>query len=356
MNVIKTLAIAIAIASTTVSLQHQATASECGLSCCIAAGVDGVGSNTGLSISLQIDSMLMETNKQGTSEISPTQIIEEKLAIGGMMYAASTKMTMDKIAANFSYRIDENNAFVLTVPYIVNNMDMLKKVAGDTSFTKSSMDTIRGIGDSSLLYIRDVYKDTDFRTRQRLSMGIGLKAPTGASEARKANGDLIHMMMQAGSNTWDALATINGTMGFGEHEDGGALWLVSPSLFYQINSRNALGYKVGNRLNYDISTRYRMSSTFNIKLDVNGIKSASDSTDGTVDSTSGKVAYQNPSNVLDNVANTGIHSRFISPGFQWLLGDGYNLSGEYRIPVYQNTTGTQQVTDRWMFLRLGKSF
>ena len=360
MNVFKLLTIATTLACTATLFQQPSNASECGLSCCIAAGMDGVGSNNGLNISLQYDTMIMKTNKTGTSTITPTQIINDKLANAATgMYAVSTKMVMQKIAANVSYRIDQDNALLLTIPYIINDMDMKMgmKMMGNINYTDMTMDTIQGIGDVSLLYIHDLYKDSEFRTRKRFSIGVGIKAPTGASDARNKKGDLVHMMMQAGTNTWDALFTANGVLAFGEHDDGGAQWIVSPSLFYQANTRNDLGYKVGNRLNYDISTRYRLTSKFNVKLDINGIKSEQDSTDGTIDTASGKVAYQNVNgNVLDNVANTGLHSIFLSPGFQWVLDHGYHVSGEYRVPVYQDVNGIQQVTDNWYFLRVSKSF
>jgi len=358
---IKPLAIAGALVLSTISFNQQLQASECGLSCCIAAGVDGVGSNVGLTLSLQYDTMYMKTNKQGTSSLAPATIISNELAGRAGSYAVSTNMTMQKIAANLSYRMDEDNAFIMTLPYVMNDMDMLmgmKMMPGSPiMYRNMTMETIQGLGDVSLLYMRDLYKDRDVRTRQRLSIGVGVKAPTGKSRARNARGNLVHMMMQTGTSTWDGILNANGTFAFGEHEDGGALFLLSPSLFYQFNTRNSLGYKVGNRLNYDLSGRYRVTSTFNVKLDLNGVSSQSDSTDGTIDQVSGLVAYQNVNgNVLDNVANTGLNSIFISPGFQWIVGDGFAVSGEYRIPVYQNVNGIQQVTDHWFFLRLSKGF
>jgi hypothetical protein len=195
------------------------------------------------------------------------------------------------------------------------------------------------------------------RTRQRLSFGVGLKAPTGKSKARNRSGNLVHMMMQAGTDSWDGLLVANGLMSFGEHDDGGALFMLSPSVFYQFNTRNDLGYKVGNSLNLDLSARYRLTSKFNVKVDLNGILSQRDSTDGTKDPNkltdmTVTAAYQRTTNVLDNVANTGLNSLFISPGFQWIVTDGWVVSGEYRIPVYQNVNGTQQVTDHWFFLRV----
>lgn len=329
---------------------NHARASECGLSCCIAAGVEGVGSATGFTVTVQYDTMEMKTILRGTDELTPQQA----RTITGTNLSVPTKMVMQKISTNIAYRMDEDNAFVLTVPYVINDMDMLNPAG-----MPMTMDTIDGFGDASLVYLRDVYKDAPMRTRQRFSVGLGVKAPTGENESRNMSGELVHMMMQAGTGSWDFLLLANGTLGFGSHDDGGAQWLLSPSLMYQINTRNDLGYKVGNRLNYDLSGRYRLTSTFNVKLDLNGVWAAHDSTDGTIDPVSpgGRVAYQNPMmSLIDNVQNTGLNSLFISPGLQWVVTPSFIVSGEYRIPVYQNVKGIQQVTDNWLFLRASVRF
>lgn len=325
-------------------------ASECGLSCCIAAGVEGVGSATGFSLTMQYDIMNMETILQGTNELTPDQA----RTITVPNQAVPTKMVMQKISTNIAYRMDEDNAFLLTVPYIINDMDMLNPAG-----MPMTMNTISGLGDASLVYLRDIYKDAPMRTRKRFSVGVGVKAPTGDNESRNNGGELVHMMMQAGTGSWDFVLLANGTLGFGSHEDGGAQWLLSPSLMYQINTRNDLGYKVGDRLNYDLSGRYRLTSMFNVKLDLNGVWAGKDSTDGTIDPVSpgGRVAYQNPMmSLIDNVQNTGLNSLFISPGLQWVVTPSFIVSGEYRIPVYQDVTGIQQVTDNWLFLRASVRF
>jgi len=339
------LALMTAIGGNTTHVQ----ASECGLSCCIAAGVEGMGSATGFTATVQYDTMNMETILQGSTELTPQQA----RTITGTNLAVPTKMVMQKISTNISYRINEDNAFLLTVPYIINDMDMLNPMG-----MPMTMDTVQGLGDVSLLYLRDLYKDAEMRTRQRVSAGVGVKAPTGDHESRNRNGDLIHMMMQAGTGSWDFFLLANGTLGFGSHEDGGAQWLLSPSLMYQINTRNDLGYRVGNRLNYDLSGRYRLTSSFNVKLDLNGVWAGKDSTDGTIDAASptGKIAYQNPMSMIDNVQNTGLNSIFISPGLQWVVMPNFIVSGEYRIPVYQDVSGIQQVTDNWLFLRASVRF
>ncbi|MDQ6966684.1 MAG: hypothetical protein Q9M23_07165 [Mariprofundaceae bacterium] len=324
----------------------QADASECGLSCCIAAGVEGVGNSNGFNVTAQYESMDMKTIRQGASKLSPQQA----RTITGTNLSVPTKMTMQKISTNISYRVDEDQAVVLTIPYLINDMEMLSAMG-----MNMTMDTISGLGDVSMVYLHNVYTDTPIRTRKRFSLGAGVIAPTGKDDHRNRSGQLIHMMMQAGTGAWGGVLIANGTLAFGEHEDRGAQWLISPSLTYQTNTINNLGYRVGDRLNADISARYRLTSMFNLKLDANGIWSGKDSTDGPIDS-SGLVAYQNPTSIIDNVANTGIKSLFISPGFQWVASPFIVISGEYRQPVYQKTNGIQQVTDHWYFLRASYRF
>jgi len=331
-------------------------AAECGLSCCIAAGVYGVGSSTGLSLSLQSDQMWMKTIHQGQRSISPQGVIQQKLAAAanGSMYAAPTSMTMRKVTVNVSYRMNEQSALLLTIPYVSNDMTMqrgMKMMGGAIRYQDVVMNTVQGLGDISLIYLHDAWKDQDIRTRQRISWGVGLKAPTGASKARNSQGKLVHIQMQAGTGAWDAVMLLNGLWALGEFGDGGAQWFLAPSLMYQVTTRNALGYKVGNRLNYDVSTRYRLSETFNAKLDLNGVISQRDSSNGHKDVVTGLVAYQNPMSMLEQPQNTGGHSIFISPGFQWIVAPGYTISGEYRIPVYQRVNGQQIVTNQWMFIR-----
>lgn len=337
-------------------------ASECGLSCCIAAGVEGVGSGNGLSLTTQYDYMTMKTIKQGSSTVALGDVIQNNLSTraNGSRFGGSTKMVMQKWSVNAAYRINQESAVVLTVPYVINDMEMqmgMKVAPGNIKMSNTTMDTVQGVGDVSLVYLHDVYKDDEYRTRRRLSVGFGVKLPTGKHDTRKSTGDLVHMMMQAGTGSYDVFFLANGTMGLGEHEDGGALWLINPSFTYQANTRNNLGYKMGNRINFDVSSRYRVSSSFNVKLDFKAIHAAKDSTDYTIDAQSGKVAYQNVTDsLIDNVANTGITSVFLAPGFQWVASPSIIVSAEYRIPLYQNAGGIQQVTDHWFLARISTRF
>ncbi|MDX8401851.1 MAG: hypothetical protein R8K47_04400 [Mariprofundaceae bacterium] len=337
-----------------------AAASECGLSCCIAAGAEGVGSATGLSVTTQYEWMKMKTIRQGTARVSPQQVIDANLAGKPMMamYKVPTQMIMQKISANLAWRFDEDDAVVLTVPWIINDMDMMMgmKMMGGIKYSPMRMDTVSGLGDISLLYLRDLWKDADIRTRFRFTLGAGIKAPTGKDDHRSKKGELVHMMMQTGTGSWDGILYAGGTMAFGEHADGGAQWLVLPSATFQFNGRNKLGYKVGDRFDWTLSTRWRATSFFNLKLDLTGSITGHDSTDGTIDPVSGKVAYQNPMSMIDNVNNTGVNSIFGALGFQWVAAPSVILSGEYRLPIRQKANGIQQMTDNWFFLRASFRF
>ncbi len=299
---------------------------------------------------------------QGTQQQSSQTTLHNNLKTrpNKSMFVVPSSMRMQKITTNISYRLDDDDALLLTIPYVINDMTMLKgmKMKMGISYSSAVMQTVRGLGDVSVIYLRDIWKDSDIRTRQRLSAGIGIKAPTGTSQARAASsGRLLAINMQAGTGSWDGILLINGTLAFGNHADGGALWFVAPSLTYQHATYNSLGYKVGDHLNYDVSTRYRLSSTFNLKLDVNGIIAQQDQSNGTKDSNTGLIAYQNPMmSMLDNTQNTGGHSVFLTPGFQWVAAPSISISGEYRVPLYQRMNGTQIVTQQWWFLRARMAF
>ncbi|MDX8389440.1 MAG: hypothetical protein R8M38_03020 [Mariprofundaceae bacterium] len=384
--------VATAFALLILMIPNPASASECGLSCCIAAGVDGVSGNTGFSITAQYELMQMRTILSNTTEVAAESVIQAQFNKGGSTtaYSVPTDMTMQKLSINASWRIDEDNALVLTVPYIINNMDMrmgMKMGSDDASmggsmdmgedtgmdntmpsmsrvmaedmpsFSHMAMDTVSGIGDVSLVYLRDIYKDTYIRTRQRLSLGVGIKAPTGNHTMRSKKNSLVHMMMQPGTGSWDGLLIANGVLSFGEYEDGGARFMLSPSLIYQLSGRNGLGYKLGDRLNVDLSARYRLNSIFNFKIDLNGVWSGQDDSDGTIDETIGKVAYQDPmQSMLDDISNTGVTALYITPGFQWVVNPEWVVSAEYRVPVMQRVRGTQIVTDNWFFMRASVRF
>lgn len=336
-------------------LTMPAQASECGMSCCVGSGIEAAGDHDGLSVTTQYERMNMKTILEGTQQVSPESVVTEALANGNRRFSAPTRMLMQRYTLNFSQRLAPEDALVLSVPYVVNDMDMLMgrrpMMPGMPPMLETmKMDTVSGLGDVSLTWIHDVHREAP---GDRVSLGLGVKMPTGASQIRNARGTLVHAMMQPGTGSWDVLLVANGSVGLGQLDDGGAEFYIQPSATYQLTTPNELGYRQGNRLDLDSSFRWRTSSEFNLKLDLHGIFRGQDQTDGTRDPQTGLVAYQNPeASMIDNVQNTGITSLFLAPGFQWQPSADVVVSGEYRIPLAQNARGIQQVIDDWQFLRV----
>lgn len=329
-------------------LTLPAQASECGMSCCVGSGIEAAADHDGLTVTTQYERMNMKTLLEGTQQVSPEAVVNEALANGNRRFSAPTRMVMQRYTLNLSQRVAPEDALVLSVPYVVNDMDMLMgmrpRMAGMPNMLETmKMDTISGLGDVSLTWVHDVYRDSP---GSRASLGLGLKAPTGAAQVRNARGSLVHAMMQPGTGSWDVLLVANGSVGLGDFS-------LQPAATYQLTTPNALGYRQGNRLDLDSSLRWHTAPEFDLKLDLHGIFRGQDQTDGTRDPQTGMVAYQNPeASMIDNVQNTGITSLFLAPGFHWEPGSDVVVSGEYRIPLAQNARGVQQVIDDWQFLRV----
>lgn len=322
-------------------LPEKAAASECGLSCCIAGAAEGIGAGgKGLNVNLQYEWMKMGMLLEGKDEKSPDEILSTK-----MMFSVPTEMIMQKMTANLAYGLNEKVSLLASIPYVRNDMDMKMKMSMPMPMTSDmTMDTIEGLGDVTLMAFYRIYADADTAPTVRITAGAGVKAPTGEYEKRE-NGELVHMMMQPGTGSWDPLLVINGMKAFGR------TYLLGTAT-YQFTTENDRGYEVGDRLTVDIAGKYRLTDLFNLTLALNYVHSDKDKTDGSIDpqSPAARVNYQNPMmSLMDNVENTGLDSYFISPGLEFKpsAGSPWAFNASAKIPVYQKANGTQLVTDSW---------
>ena len=53
-----------------------------------------------------------------------------------------------------------------------------------------------------------LYEDRDIRPMNVVTIGFGIKTPTGSSTERRADGTLIHAHMQPGTGSWDPLLSL----------------------------------------------------------------------------------------------------------------------------------------------------
>ncbi|MCE7873984.1 hypothetical protein DYH09_26930 [bacterium CPR1] len=313
--------------------------------------------------------MDMGTLLRGSTRVSPEQAALDGLAANGSpMFSVPTWMLMERYLLRARYSLDERQSIALTIPQVVNQMDMLMAMApmpaapgmgmgmgmgmapmpaAGPTFSAMTMDPVNQLGDIALHYSYDVIDESD----GRLTLGVGIKTPTGDSQVRDARGRLIHAMMQPGTGSWDAVLTASGRVELDE------TWAIEPGLSYQITGRNELGYSFGNRLGYDLGVRCQVVDPLTLRLDLNGVVTGRDSTDGTIDPVTGTVAYQRPTtSLIDNVQNSGISSLYISPGLSWKIADEVSLTVQHRIPIARSVNGTQLVTDGWTLIHLNGSF
>src|SRR3990172_404916 len=145
---------------------------ECGLSCCIGGGAtSGVTLAEHIGLSLQYEYSHMENIKDGSSDIGPDEVINNKM---GVSYSVPTKMTMQKLSLIAAYPATERFQILGIIPYIKNDMDMrMKSSMGMTM--NHRMDTVSGIGDITLMGFYTAYTDAPVRPSRRLTLGAGLK-------------------------------------------------------------------------------------------------------------------------------------------------------------------------------------
>lgn len=306
---------------------------ECGFACCLAgAATSGVTLAQNFGLSMQYEKMDMTTIRSGRDKISPDEVINRHWKMGSS-YAIPTNMKMEKLSLIGALPINERWQMLGIMPYIRNNMDMrYKNNMGMVMDMK--MDTVEGIGDLSLMSLYTAYTDAPIRPTERLTLGIGLKTPTGKNNEKTAKGTLVHAMMQTGSGSWDGLFSLNYMKAFYP-------LVLQGNLFYHLTTKGKEGYEFGDQIGYDLSARYQTGDYVNLGLEINGIHSFKDKDhDG---------KFTRLTSMPDTPDYTGVDSIFLSPLVQFKIPNSNgSIDFKYQRPIYQKVNGYQQVVDsRW---------
>lgn len=315
---------------------------ECGLSCCIAgAAGSGITLAESFGVSVQYEYSFMETIKNGKDEVSTDDVIVDNQT-PGLSYKVPTEMVMQKISFTGAYPVNERLIVLATVPFVINDMDMRMRSAMGMTMDMT-METVSGLGDVSLLGLYTVHTDAPIRPTKRLTIGAGVKTPTGSTTEKSPSGSLIHAMMQPGTGSWDPLFMVNYMRAYYP-------LVLQANLFYQWTTEGNNGYEFGDRFTYDLSARYQAWDYLNVGIEVNGFHTGGD------DDRDGK--YSSPeTSMLDNPGFTGLDSVFITPVLQVKIpGTGGSGELKYQVPVYQNVNGYQQVVDWRVFASLSWVF
>ena len=307
---------------------------ECGLSCCLAGtNSSGVTLAENFGLSVQYEYSDMTTIRNGTGSISPNDVIDRFWTMGNS-YAVPTQMTMEKLSFIGVLPVNERWQLLAIAPYVSNDMDMrTKNPMGMVMDMK--METIKGWGDVSVLAFYTAYTDAPIRAKERLTLGFGIKTPTGKNDSRTPTGAMVHAMMQAGSGSWDPLFTVN-------YMRAWYPWVMQVSGFYHLTTESDEGYEFGDQVGIDLMVRHQLSSYFNLGVEINAIHTDKDKDHD------GKYSR---ATMLDDVNNTGLTSVSITPGIQYRIPDtGGSVELKYQRPVHQDVRGYQQVLDERVLL------
>lgn len=316
-----------------ISTSRAEALGECGLSCCLAGAVSGGGALAeNFGVSFQYEYSYMKSIRRGGNDVSHSNALNDNWTMGSS-YAVPTEMVMEKFNMIGIYPVTERFQLLGIVPYIKNNMNMQMK-SSMGMLMNMKMDQVDGLGDISLLGLYTAYQDAPIKPESRLTVGLGLKTATGKNDERTSSGTMVHAMMQPGSGSWDPLFMVNYMRAFYP-------LVLQANLFYHLTTTGDEGYEYGNQFTYDLIARIQAFDYVNVGLEINGIHAGQDTDHD------GKYTR---STMLDNVANTGLDSIFISPTLQFKIPDTKgSIDFKYQTPIYQNVKGYQQVLD-WRIL------
>jgi hypothetical protein len=325
------------------ALPQYATAS--GLCCQLTGGVQeslqGVASPAAGKLSLQLTYSFtpMDTLREGTEKKSLQDVANE-----GRYMTVPTKMGMTKYSLTAAYGFSPKFSAFVTIPYVRNTMDMAMVTdMGDLGMNvmKESMEPVHDIGDVTVMGIYRIYANDDLLPTDSVSIGAGVKTPTGSSTKKSASGSFIHAHMQPGTGSWDPVFSLIYAK------------MANPFLFqadatYEIATRNQNGYKFGDSFMASLSGKYAVSSFFNLAggLTYLHLNRASDN-DG---------KYTDLTSVMDDPANTGGDSIWLSPGIQVLPLKNSMIDLKVQFPVWERVNGVQLVSRYRVFAAVSYSF
>lgn len=327
----KTVLVGISFSVALAGWSPQARAlGECGLSCCIgSAAASPVTLASTVGVGLQYEHSHMETIRSGTTVLSPDEVIDRTWSSGGSV-SVPLDMTMRKITLTAAAPVTERLVVMGIFPYVINDMNMRMKNAMGMVMDHE-METISGVGDFTLMGLYTLYTDAPVRPSERLTVGAGLKLPTGKNDFRSSSGKLVHAMMQPGTGSWDPVFTAS-------YMRAWYPLVLQANVFAHVSTTGDEGYRFGSQFNYEIASLYQVHEFVNVGFAFNGVIAGRD--------TDSEGAYTKAGSMSDNVGNTGVHTVFASPSIQGKIpGTSGAFEVKYQFPLYQRLNGYQQGVD-----------
>ena len=200
-------------------------------------------------LSYRFMTMDMEGLLDGASSINSTLVHSE---YGFTMHP--DKMSMDMHMFGAMYAISDKWTLMGMLNYLDNEMEMFMD-SGMGPMNPSSMES-NGLGD---LKFSGLYDLASWDNGRRVHLNVGISAPTGAIDERKADGTtILPYGMQLGSGTWDFLPALT-FLGQTDNYSWGAQ--VGGALRMGDNDRD---YSLGNRFDAALWGGRKLSDSFSL--------------------------------------------------------------------------------------------
>jgi hypothetical protein len=283
-------------------------------------------------LSYRFMTMDMEGLLDGASSINSTLVHSE---YGFTMHP--DKMSMDMHMFGAMYAISDKWTLMGMLNYLDNEMEMFMD-SGMGPMNPSSMES-NGLGD---LKFSGLYDLASWDNGRRVHLNVGISAPTGAIDERKADGTtILPYGMQLGSGTWDFLPALT-FLGQTDNYSWGAQ--VGGALRMGDNDRD---YSLGNRFDAALWGGRKLSDSFSLsaKFDYFSLSEV-DGEDKYVTANSAMTKDMSPG--YDSVHQGRDLSTF-GLGLNYYCRNGifkgHRLALEWETPMSEDVNGVQLETD-----------
>jgi hypothetical protein len=340
--------IVVSVALVCLSLAHWADAS--GLCCQLSSGVQeslaGVTAPGTEEVSLQFNYSFtrMDKIKEGSSTRSVTEARSYTKPDGMTYTSLPLSMDMARYTMTAGYGFTPKIKAFVSIPYVRNTMDMTASNGAMLGWTDMTMPPVSGLGDATVMGLYRLSMDREIRPTNTVTLGFGVKTPTGSYTERTESGRFIHAHMQPGTGSWDPLFSIIDTKMMGS-------FLVQADATYQLATRNKEGYKFGDSLAATFTGKYAVVKELNVLAGLTWlhVNRASDKNG----------SYYDPvtnSSLMDDPANTGGDSLWATVGIQILPFRNGVIDLKAQLPAREKVNGIQLVSSYLVSLGVSYSF
>jgi len=314
----------------------------CQLNTGVSEGLGGGTSSGKFQLRFDASYSRMEGFFEGDSEVGLSEVMADPRfrVMGGVI---PESMDMTRLTLSGSYAVTDRLKLFVSVPWVINNMTMKMYMPMSGMWMTMKMKEVSDLGDVTVSGMYRVYQDRDIMPLTVLSVGVGLKTPTGDYDV-KENGNRIHAHMQPGTGSWDPILTVAFVKMLSSD------FLVRADANWHITTENPLGYEFGDTVAVNGHLDYNALDFLNLSLGLGYFHS--EQADDRENNYRGNVKQR----LTDYTGYTGEDSIWVSPGIQILPFDGASIEVSVQVPVYKYSPDIQQLTDYRVMAGLSYSF